>query len=344
MKKTVAFLLAVIFLAGCGAPTPDANTQQTDIAGTTAAIVGTELAAANATQTVVAGYTPTPAPATATPEVPPEPGTPVNLSEANNTGLTVENGAWVVKNPAGQITATWTGAEWLYNMEAITVSRTIVGFEGQDAALLDPLFARPLEDTPDKHFTDPATGQPLPYGYVREEKISAVSTENVPYEIPISMYAVRMLGVVQATTTNNAVVLEMPLTVDRTVVFVMDENITQGILLYALKNEDIPAGTSLVQKPAVLLQSSARPDLLNGDLRGQQMLIGVYHDIPDVLWQVYPQWNINETSRALLAFLQDPSQSAPAYNAFDSLIVIPPVWNAALWVPASVVEGLQAQQ
>ncbi len=344
MKKLFALLLTVIFLAGCAAPTPDANTQQTETSGTTAALVSTQMADANATQTVIAGYTPTAAPATATPEVPPEPTVEVNLSEANSTGMVVENGTWMVINSAGETTATWTGTEWSYNMDAITVERTIVGFEGQDAALLDSLFAQPVEDTPEKHFTDPATGQPLPFGYVREEKISAVSTENVPYEIPISMYAVRVLGVVQVTTTNNALVLEMPLTVDRTVVFVMDENIAQGILLYGLNNEDIPAGTSLVQKAAVLFQSSTKPDLLNADLRGQQVLIGIYHDIPDVLWQVYPQWNINETSRTMLAFLQDPSQPAPVYNAFDSLIVIPPVWNAALWVPTSVLEGLQAAQ
>jgi hypothetical protein len=44
-----------------------------------------------------------------------------NLSPQNNASMVMENGTWVVKNSAGNVTATWDGAtnKWTYNYENI---------------------------------------------------------------------------------------------------------------------------------------------------------------------------------------------------------------------------------
>jgi hypothetical protein len=308
-------------------------------------LVDTEIAKVDLTSTVVAAYTPTPIPATSTPETPPQPAVEVSLLPVNNTGLVYENETWLAKNANGAITATWTGSEWTYNTEVITVTRTIIGFEGQDVHLLDYLLDTPLDaDTPEKHFTDPATGKPLPYGYVREEKIEATSTEGQPFEIPVSMFAVRMLGTNDVNDTNTAVVLEMPLTVDRSIIFTFNESIDQGFTLYGLTNEALSQQTSLLTLPAVLFQSTINSALYNVDLRGQQMLIAIYHDIPEILSGTYDQWNINDPCAALFQFIRDPAAPVPAISLFDGSTKIPPIWNAVLWVPASIVETLQAGQ
>lgn len=229
-------------------------------------------------------------------------------------------------------------------MEVITVSRTIIGFDGQDTLLLDTLLAAPLAaDTPEKHFTDPATGKPLPYGYVREEKITAVSTEEQTFEIPVSMFAVRMLGTVGVDETKTAVILEMPVTADRSIIFTFTEYVEQGTSLYGISNENLSQQTSLLELPAVLFQSTTNSGLFNVDLRGQQMLIAVYHDVPAILSETYAQWNINSECEALLLFIQDSSAPIPGINAFGSFEKMSPFWNGALWVPASVLETLQVQ-
>jgi hypothetical protein len=341
MKKILAALFTITLLAGCAAPTPDAGAAQTADAAAVEAIVSTEIHVMGLTATVEAGYTPTPPPATPTPEALPEPAVQPALSEVNNTGVVLENNLWVAKNPEGAITATWNGTDWEYNQEAITVSRTVIGFEGYELAILDPALADLPADTPEKHFTDPASGQPLPYGYVREDRIQAVSLLGESYQIPISIFAVRLLGTVAVSTTNNAVVLELPLAADRSIIFIMDENVQVGVSLYSLPNDGLAEGTALVELPAALIPSASNWNLFNRDLRGQQVLMAVYHDVPDILSMAYAQWNINTQCAALLAYVNDPSAQPPAINAFDSFVLIPPVWNAALWAPSAIVDPLR---
>jgi hypothetical protein len=58
--------------------------------------------------------------ATPTPDIP-RPAISSNLSPQNNASIVLENGAWVTKNAAGKVTATWDSAnsEWAYNYENI---------------------------------------------------------------------------------------------------------------------------------------------------------------------------------------------------------------------------------
>ena len=341
IKRIFTILFATVFLASCS---PTAGTVQTEIGMSTSTPAPTETAVSISTSTPAFTSTVMPIPATSTSEVPPQPTVDVRLSAANNAEMVFENNAWVVKNANGDVTATWDGTEWAYSMEVITVSRTIIGFDGQDVHLLDTLLATPLPaDTPEKHFSDPISGEPLPYGYVREEKITAVSTEEQTYEIPISMFAVRMLGTVNVNEANTAVVLEMPVTPDRSIIFTFNEYVEQGTTLYKLSNDNLSQPTSLLELPAVLFQSTTNSGLFNADLRGQQILIAIYHDIPTVLSETYAQWNINDDCEALLQFIQDPSAPVPGIDVFGSVAKMSPFWNGALWVPASVVETLQTQ-
>jgi hypothetical protein len=69
------------------------------------------------TATMTPNYEPSP-----TPDIP-RPTISSNLSPQNNATTVLENGQWVVKNAAGQITATWDSAkgEWTYNYENINM-------------------------------------------------------------------------------------------------------------------------------------------------------------------------------------------------------------------------------
>jgi hypothetical protein len=113
LAQFFVFTLLLALLSGCAAPAPAPT-----LAPTFSPI--SVLPTATATPT----YETSP-----TPDIP-RPTISSNLSPQNNAAMVLENGAWVDKNAAGQLTATWDSAksEWTYTMENITTAYGIAGW------------------------------------------------------------------------------------------------------------------------------------------------------------------------------------------------------------------------
>ena len=114
MKHIILLALSIFLFAGCRPSQETLATQTTDAETPTS------------TPTVTSTPTETNTP---TPEVP-RPAVSPNLAPINNASMAYENGTWVVRNAAGNITSTWDSAknEWTYNYENITTQYAIAGW------------------------------------------------------------------------------------------------------------------------------------------------------------------------------------------------------------------------
>lgn len=330
MKNTLRILLLAflaIGLAACDAPA--ATTTPSVVAPTVVEFADPVLEATPTAE-------PTPD-STPTPEVP-APTADANLSPVNNAKTVLENNTWVVKNADGQVTATWNGTEWAYNTEFLKLTRTIIGFDGEDASLLDPLFENPLpEDTPENHFIDPKTGEPLPYGYFRESSTEISLTDGNKYEIPFSLYAVRMVGAVQVDETDSAVVLELPISPDRSSVFVIPNVLEDGTDFCGIKDERL-YDEEIISDLRVALTASKNPEAYN-NIRGQQVLMAVFHDIPENFAKSDSLWDINEVSAVMQQYLKNPS-TAIVPRVSMSHFIMSPILPWRVYVPLPVVDEL----
>lgn len=307
-------------------------------------------AAVNSTET------PTPIPATATVPLPTptltltltitptptptQPAVDVNLTKVNNAVMVFENGTWVVKNADGAVTATWNGTEWEYNTENLKITRTIIGFDGKDASLLDPLLDTPLpEDAPETHFIDPRTGEPLPYGYVREDTMTTSWSDGNSYTIPFSLYAVRMVGAVRVDEMSSAVVLELSVGPDRSSIFVIYNEPGEGTSFSSVSDTELYKET-LDSQTGIRLSAADNPEMYNA-IRGQQVLMGLFHDIPNEFTAVSSLWDINDKCQAVQRYLKNPSAPVPhvGFNPFD----LSPMFHFYVHVPAAVVDELKSK-
>jgi len=172
---------------------------------------------------------PSPSP-TSTPEVTktPEPAKPAvayNLSPQNAASETYENGAWVVKNAAGAVTATWDSAkgEWTYNYENIQRVISIVGNTSLELREINvpSEITDYLPDDPAKHLVN-ASGL-VEDGTMKTFNVEFISTEVEGKLIDQIYYvAARIWGVVPwtyKTCTGSAIFFEVRVTPDKSLYF-----------------------------------------------------------------------------------------------------------------------------
>jgi hypothetical protein len=312
------------------------------------------------TPTITVSPTITPSP---TPTVEP-PSIPHGLRPENAATQTLENGIWVVKNGEGQVTATWNKdtKEWTYNMEAIKIRRSIIGFEGQDANLLKPLFEPLPADVPENHIVNPDTGEPIPFGYFGENvRHISSTTENKIYDNPVAILAVRNLGVIQIDndllklnvrfcdapgTTNyacrkdtdpNIYGFEIPVKPDDSIVLIVGTWVGAFTVNPINTNHDekLTDGSMLVLR-GDFGTDEQRNNFLN-DYRGHQVLIHMYYSYPQALRDDSPQLDrISQEGTSILQYLQNPSGPIPSVG-FGLDLDNPYYISGSVWVPESAI-------
>jgi hypothetical protein len=246
-----------------------------------------------------------------------QPKVPNGLRPENAATQVVENGTWVVKNSAGTVTAIWNSKTeaWTYITKAINVQRAVIGFEGQDINLLAPFFQPLPPDNPENHFIDPATGDPVPFGFVRDTFCRILDfTSNKVFDLPVAVYAVRDLGIVQVDSDYYAYGFELPFSIDMSVVFVNSGNTKDGLTVNPVYPDQFPRVASMLDLHSDFYSVEKRNGFIQ-DYRGGQVLIEVYHDVPDELIISNNGWEkINDQGNLLLGYLNNQTGNLPAVD------------------------------
>ena len=268
------------------------------------------------------------------------------LRPENAATQTLENGTWVVKNADGLVTATWNSQlqEWTYNMEAITIQRAVIGFEGQDESILEPLFAPLPADTPENHFIDPKSNEPLPYGYYGENiKQMSSSPLEKTVDYPTSVFLVRNLGVVQVNEDLYAIGHELPVSVDRSIVLIQWGGITDYRITVNPAYFDDPTdvlGTILNLK-GEFFSIEKRIQFLQ-DFRGHQVVILMLHGVSQEICEAHTNYcQASGNGDQNLQYIQNPTGPIPdvPFPSQDEygFIAMDPYLKFVVGVPESAI-------
>jgi hypothetical protein len=197
--------------------------------------------------------------------------------------------------------------------------------------VLDHLLQPLPPDTPEKRIIDPKTGVPVPYGYYAEiMRYGIISTTGEKTVYSDAIIAVRNLGIVQVNDGYSAIGFELPISQDRSIVLILTVNSESGSSLTLFKPDDIMNFHSARE----LNHSNWIPGDISGQfiqsIRGQQVLIEMYHNIPDVKCK-----GLEDALRAcnrgdqVLQFINNPTIAVPEIPAWerngDRSLIIPTV-------------------
>ena len=215
----------------------------------------------------------------------PTPPVEVGLSKVNASEMVIEDGVWVTKNAQGKITATWNAETntWVYSPENIKIKFDIIGFAGHDKSLLNPLLQPLPPDSPENHIMDPKTGEPLPYGYYTEIMAHGIeSATGKIVDFPEAVFAVRNRGIIKIDETYFALGFEMPISHDRSVLFILTVTSEQYFTELLFR----PANIMEVYSIADLNHGKFLPEDISGQfiqsIRGQQVMIRMNHNTSEV--------------------------------------------------------------
>ncbi|MDO9131264.1 MAG: hypothetical protein Q7U34_15505 [Anaerolineales bacterium] len=136
---------------------------------------------------------------TPTPE-PAQPDAPHGLSAVNAASQTFENGQWVVKNAAGEITATYTPETgWVYEWEKIKAEQALLIYgNGNTTIEVDESLMVLPEYDPSKALI--MNGNPIKDGIVIFSKINMTGGQNGNWDQDVALISARIIGAMKLDT------------------------------------------------------------------------------------------------------------------------------------------------
>lgn len=220
--------------------------------------------------------TSTPEP-TKTPE-PAQPDAPHGLSAVNAASQTYENGQWVVKNAAGEITATYTQAadgtgEWVYNYENIKLS---VAFIATADLNIPEEFIKPSSRT-ETPLLLTLEGKPARPGTVVDK-----FAEGFPYSNQGAFIVASLEGYITFPTDRaDMFIYRIELASDKFVIAGVVYNDNMGGMAFPLIMDDLSSFNIGREGKAISFTGGEMRQLLKTVPRGTQFLIFINYHFPE---------------------------------------------------------------
>jgi len=239
-----------------------------------------------------------------------KPTEPNGLRPVNAASEILENGTWVVRNRAGEITATWNAqkSEWDYSVENINVAYTFVGLE-VDRSIIEPFLGPLPPDDPSTHFKNLETGEPTPYGIGPE-----VETETVGLggrrKIPTTEFFARFRGIAPFDSYDSVLILDVPYSIDKSIIFTIRTNNSAFYIGYSpLDNMVLTPGFEL------FVDTDDHLHTANQSLVGKQVMIRIQTDVSvGITGSAHDVFvKSDRIAEAFLGYFRDPSTSPPTF-------------------------------
>ncbi|MBU2460306.1 hypothetical protein KKG44_04280 [Patescibacteria group bacterium] len=265
-----------------------------------------------------------------------------NLSAENAKTMVVEGGTWVVKNAAGQITATYipeTG--WVYEWEKIKVEQALLiyGNGNMTIEVDQSLMALPEYDSSKALIMN---GNPIKDGVVIFSKINMTGGQEVNWDQDVALISARIIGATKLdTVTINRKQVDryllsygIQLSPDKKVILVSVVEDGGETRIFVLPNGDVTnVNINQIAPEHVRLIGIPTHDLISqiqaGALNNQQVLLYVAYN--------FPSWHHRVVENQVRKILIETIQSGEIPPSTISISTSPSGIGTSLAMPEAII-------